>query len=225
MPYGKEKSQKDIERLRSYADKEINPDKLLTKKEMKFLELLVISQVPKWKAYDIAYPPRTRINDGSSKYMEYCGQKAIKLLKKPNVKKKYEEMMEDIENKIIEHAVWTKEQAIEKLLERIKSNEAEQNRINETFNAQIDMLLLKIKEADTADKKEKLLHQVMELRKEIRNNTINNNAIIQSVTELNKMHGFNVQELKLDYKEYETDKMLDELSVEELTMLLNKKNE
>ena len=226
MAYGEKMPPELIEHLRSFEGKPINPDKPLRHKEKKFLELLVIGEVPKWRAYDIAYPPRVRVNDGSTKYIEYCSHKANRLLKKANVKKRYEIMQEQIKQSLVDRGVWTKEKGIEKLIDRIEANENEQKRINETYEAQIDMLLLKIQESQSANEKEKLLNQVMKLRKEIRNNTVNNSAIIQAVTELNKMHGFNAQEITVKQdEEFEIDKKLAKMSVEELTALLNKKNE
>jgi uncharacterized protein (UPF0335 family) len=226
MPYGEKMPPELIEHLRTFKDKPVDPDKPLKHKEKKFLELLVIGEVPKWRAYDIAYPPRVRVNDGSTKYIEYCSRKANQLLKKANVKKRYEIMQEQIKQSLVDRGVWTKEKGIEKLIDRIEANENEQKRINETYEAQIDMLLLKIQETQSANEKEKLLNQVMKLRKEIRNNTVNNNAIIQAVTELNKMHGFNAQEITVKQnEEFEIDKKLSKMSIEELTALLNKKNE
>ena len=221
MAYGEKMPPELIEHLRSLKGKPIDPDKPLKHKEKKFVELLTIGEKEKWQAYDIAYPARK-----PNRTKEYCQSKANRLLKKANVKKRYEIMQEQIKQSLIDRGVWTKEKGIEKLIDRIEANENEQKRINETYEAQIDMLLLKIQESQSANEKEKLLNQVMKLRKEIRNNTVNNNAIIQAVTELNKMHGFNSQEITVKQdEEFEIDKKLSKMSVEELTALLNKKNE
>ena len=221
MAYGEKKSPETIERLRSYADKPINPDKPLTKKEKYFLELIVIHNKEPWYAYDKAYPAKKE-----NRTKQCCQTKAKQTLKKANVAKRYEEMTEEMNKALIRQGLWTKDEAIEKLRDVLNRNAEEQNRINETCNAEIDLLLIKIQEADTADKKEKLLNQVMKLRKSIRNNSINNNAILTAISELNKMHGYNSQEITLKHdEEFEIDKKLAKMSVEELTALLNKKNE
>ena len=219
MAYGEKKSPETIERLRSYANKPINPDKPLTKKEQYFLELIVIHNKEPWYAYDKAYPAKIE-----NRTKECCKTKANQILKKANVAKRYKEMTEEMNKALIQQGLWTKDEAIEKLRDMINRNEEEQKRINETCNAEIDLLLIKIQEADTADKKEKLINQVMKLRKAIRNNTVNNNAILTAISELNKMHGYNSQEITLKRdEEFETDKKLEQMSVEELTALLYKK--
>lgn len=230
MAYGEKLTPETIEKLRSYKGKPINPDKPLTKKEKYFLELLVKQQKPKWQAYDIAYPAKTRQavleKYGKSKYIERCGNKANKLLNKANVAKRYQEMLDKIEEKLINKCLWSREEAIEKLKDIINRNENEQKRINDSYEAQIDILLIKIQESTTANQKEKYINQVIELRKKIRNNQVNNNSVISAISELNKMHGFNAQELTIKHdEEFEIDKKLAKMSVEELTALLDKKNE
>ena len=220
MPYGVKLTQEQIEYLRSFNGKKVNPDKPLRKKEIYFLELIVIYNKEIWEAYNIAYPAK---KENRSK--EHCSSKGRTLLKKPNVAKRYKEMTDNMKENLIQQGLWTKEEAIEKLREILNKNIQEQERINETFNAEIDLLLIKIQEADTVDKKEKLLNQVMQLRKSIRNNSINNNAILSAIDQLNKMHGFNnSQELTIKHdEEFEIDKKLDKMSVEELTALIYKK--
>ena len=219
MAYGEKKTPETIERLRSYADKPINPDKPLTIKEKKFLELIVIHNKEPWKAYDEIYTAKIE-----NRTKQCCQTKANQILKKANVAKRYKKMTEEMNKTLIQQGLWTKDEAIEKLRDMINRNEEEQKRINETCNAEIDLLLIKIQEADTADKKEKLINQVMKLRKSIRNNSINNNAILTAISELNKMHGYNSQEITLKHdEEFEIDKKLEQMSVEQLTALLYKK--
>ena len=137
--------------------------------------------------------------------------------------------MELIETKeikeLLNKAIWTKEEAIEKLKTIIINNENEQKRINESYNAQIDILYTKIEECTSIDQKEKLFEQAIELRKKVRNTQVNNNSILSAVGELNRMHGFNQQELTIKHdEEFEIDKKLAKMSVEELTAMLKNKD-
>lgn len=221
MPYGVKLTQEQIEYLRTLAGKPIDENKQLTKKEQYFLELIVIHAKNYGEAYDRAYPAR-KLN----RTPEYCYQKGKRLLKKANIAKRYKEMTEEMHKTLQEYGKWAREDGINELLSMIEKNKKEQDRINETYDDMLNLLMLKIQEADTADKKEKLLQEAAELRLKLRNNTVNNNAIIQSVVELNKMHGYNSQEITLKHdEEFEIDKKLAKMSVEELTVLLNKKNE
>ena len=76
MAYGEKKSPETIERLRSYADKPINPDKPLTFKEKKFLELIVIHNKEPWKAYDEVYTAKKE-----NRTKQCCQTKAKQTLK------------------------------------------------------------------------------------------------------------------------------------------------
>ena len=202
MPYGEKKPPELIEYLRSLAGKPVDENKRLTKKEQYFLELLVIHNKPEWEAYDKAYPARK-----PNRTKEHCWQKAKRLLKKANIAKRHKEMTEEMHKTLQEYGKWAREDGIKELLSMIEKNKKEQERINETYDDMLNLLMLKIQEADTADKKEKLLQEAAELRLKLRNNTVNNNAIIQSVVELNKMHGYNSQEITLKHdEEFEIDK-------------------
>lgn len=207
MPYGEKKPPELIEYLRSLAGKPVDENKRLTKKEQYFLELLVIHNKIEWEAYDRAYPARK-----PNRTKEHCLAKAKQLLKKANVAKRYKEMTEEMHKTLQEYGKWAREDGIKELLSMIEKNKKEQERINETYDDMLNLLMLKIQEADTADKKEKLLQEAAELRLKLRNNTVNNNAIIQSVVELNKMHGYNSQELVIKDGNEETRKLREKLA-------------
>lgn len=220
MPYGVKLTQEEIEHLRSFAGKPIDPDKPLRKKELKFLEMVVIFHKEPWEAYSAVY----NVEKNKKNYKEYCSSKGKRLLKKANVAKRYKQMTEEMNENLIQQGLWKREEAINELRQILDRNKEEQERINETYNAEIDLLLIKLQEAETADKREKILNQVMKLRKAIRNNSINNNAVLTAISELNKMHGYNSTEITLKHdEEFEIDKKLDKMSVEELTALLYKK--
>lgn len=199
-----------------------NPDKPPTKKEKKFAHLLVYEYKSAAEAYNIAYPTR----NGLPRNIHYATKSASVLLHKPNVAKLVKEMEKDMQEKMEQKGLWTREEAIKELKAIIEKNKNEQDRINESYQTQIDMLILKIQNETTPDKKEKLFNQMTELRKKIRNSQINNNAILSAVGELNKMHGYNSQELIVKHnEEFEIDKKLAKLSDEELMNLLYKNDD
>lgn len=195
-----------------------NPDKPLTAKQKKLLELIIYERYPHWRAYDIVYPARDKTRERSK---DSLYRSCAKVLSKPNVRKKKVEMEQENKERLIEKCLWSKEQSIEQLKYIIESNRKENDRVNDTYNEQIDLFLTKIEETETANDKEQILNDILELKKKRRNSQINNNAILSAVTELNKMHGFNTQELIVKNKEeFEIDKELAKLSVDEMLNLL-----
>ena len=199
-----------------------NPDKPPTYKERKFLDLIVYEYKPPREALCLAFPPK----EGVIRDKNYALKKSSELLKKPNIAKLKKEMEKEMQEKLEQKGLWTREQAIEKLKERIEINEKEEKRIEETYNAQIDMLITKIKNETTPDKKEKLFNQMAELRKKSRVSQVYNSAILSSVSELNKMHGYNSQDIVIKHDEtFEIDKRLAKMSDDELKAMLYKKDD
>lgn len=186
--------------------------KPLTNKQRKYLELVVYEGYQHWRAYNTAFPP-----EKGERSKDNACRKGMNLLSRPHIKAEYNRMREENKKKLQEKWLWTKEDSIKHLREVIDFNEDELRRIDETYNKQIDLLLLKIDESDSIDEKDNLLQEVFSLRKQRRSSTTNSSAILSAITELNKMHGFNTQELVIKNKEeYETDKTLKNMSIEEL---------
>ena len=98
-------------------------------------------------------------------------------------------MLSNIRIKEQEKTQWTREQAIDILKDVIKKNKEEQDRIQLAINDEIEVLLEKIH--DNPGKAEKYTKELLAKRKaRITSNTYNT-GIINAVSELNKMEGFN----------------------------------
>lgn len=222
MAYKKRKrTQEEVDKLRdNYTNAPPNEFKPLSQKEKHFLYQLVYNCKEQWRAFEIAYPAP----DGREYSREYCSSKALRILKRPHVQRRYREMEEQQQKELQERGLWIREESVKYLREVLDTNIDEQKRINETYKRQIDLLLIKVDEAKSPNDKEKIMEKVIEVRKKLRNNSVNNNAILSAIGELNKMHGYNSQEVTIKHdEEFEIDKKLEKMSVEELTALLNKK--
>lgn len=216
------RTQEEVDRLRErYSNVVVSEFKELTHKEKYFLYLLVYNHYEQWRAYEVAYPAR----NGNERTEIYLYTKARQLLDKPNVKRRYKEMEEELQEQLQEKALWTREQATKELLEMIQSNKDEKKRIEETYNAELDSVLLDMQNAKSPNEQKKLLNQAIAIRKKVRNNSVNNSGILNAVSELNKLHGYNSQEITIKKEEYELDKKLAELPIEDLMAMAYGKNE
>ena len=202
------RTQEEVDKLRDKYRNSANEFKPLTQREKHFLFQLVYNCKEKWRAFEIAYPAP----DGREYTREYCQSKALRVLNRPHVQRRFREMEEQMQNDLQQKGLWTREESVKYLRKLLDTNIEEQKRINETYNAQIDLLLLKIQEAKTPNEKEKLMEKVIEVRKKLRNNSVNNNAILSSIGELNKMHGYNSQEVVIKDGDLETKKLREKLS-------------
>lgn len=136
---------------------------------------------------------------------------ACNLLKKENVKKYYDEMRKQINETLINQAVWTKEQAINELKDILYKNKRESDRYDQAYDDEIEILdrLIKTKEEEISNPKKYLSKKKMEqLQNEIddlkmqrikanrrhQSNKNVNDAILQAVLQLNTMLGFDKKE-------------------------------
>lgn len=117
------------------------------------------------------------------------------LFKMDKVAKRYNEIMSQIRADEVSKAKWTREMAIETLRDIIIKNQKEYERIQETLNKEVEILLDKIKKnPHKAGTYTRELHQ--KLRARVVTAT-HNTGVIAAVAELNKMQGFNEENINL----------------------------
>lgn len=203
------RTQEEVDKLRdNYTNAPPNEFKPLSQKEKHFLYQAVYNCQEWWRAFEIAYPAP----DGREYSKEYCSSKAERIKKRPHVQRRLREMEEEMQKQLEEKGLWTREESVKYLRDLLEHNLDEQKRIDETYNRQIDLLLIKVEQAETPHEKEKLMNQVIDIRKKLRNNSVNNNAILSSISELNKMHGYNSQEIVVKDGDIETKKLREKLA-------------
>ena len=157
------------------------------------------------QAYSKAYINSKNMNYGT------IATNACNVLKKENVKKYYDEMRRQINETLINQAVWTKEQAINELKDILYKNKRESDRYDQAYDDEMEILdrLIKGKEEELNNPKKYLSHKKMELlQNEIddlkmqrikanrrwQSNKSVNDAILQAVLQLNTMLGFDKKE-------------------------------
>jgi len=141
------------------------------------------------KSYVKAYPNKTNWKVTSLDIM------ASKLASKEKVKKrilfytdKYKELNEKMES-------WSRGEAVKTLRFVVDINRKEVDRINEACEEEIDELLKLSQVVDSMEEQTKILKKVIDLRKMRRLSNINNQGIINASSELNKMHGYNEENI------------------------------
>lgn len=214
-----DRMQKIIQKYGSKDKRSYNPEAPLTPAQRKFLECMVDKEMPGNQALVEAYPT------WANKTIQQQRAQVCCIMKKPKIQAIYNEMMENKREALVAEAKWTRDTAIEALKYIYNVNRQEHERVDETYNQHIDFLLMKIEASADLVEKQKLLDNILKLRKERRASQINNNAMIQAVAELNKMHGYNSERLVIEDESIsELDKRLAQLSNTELKQLIEGEN-
>lgn len=141
------------------------------------------------EAYKIAYPSARKWKDTSVQVM------ASKTIAKPAVKKKYEELLEEFREKEKEKIGWSREQSIETLRFVIDTNKKDLERIQKA--AEDELLQLQKDIEENPENARQIIQKMLNNRKRTRANTTNNSALISATSELNRMQGYNEQNINM----------------------------
>lgn len=120
-----------------------------------------------------------------------------KLKKVPKIAKEIEARCARIKQASEIEAKWERTDSIATLKNVIARNVKELNRIDEAFEKEAATLLACMDSAKTDDEKANLLAAFIKQQKTRRISKIHNSAIIESVSELNKMQGYNLTNFEI----------------------------
>lgn len=123
-----------------------------------------------------------------------------KLKKVPKIAKAIEDRCKRIQKACELEAKWERTDSIRVLKDVIDRNVDELDRINDTFEREADALLAAIDEAEKNNddaKRAVLMEAYIKQQKTRRISKIHNSAIIESVSELNKMQGYNMTNFEI----------------------------
>lgn len=180
--------------------------KKLTNQQEKFIRLLIEGYTQK-TAYTMAYP------ESKSMSISNIYSKASQVLHYPHVQEKYNEIKRIIEEELQEKAIWTREQSIYELKELLRKNRIESDRYEQAYEDEMGMLDRQIKEKENElkspkgylSKKKKAelqddidnlkMARIMCNRRHQSNKNVNE-AILNSIQQLNEMLGYNRHEEK-----------------------------
>lgn len=162
-----------------------------TLQEEKFINRLLQGDTQA-EAYKYAYPA-SRVSSPS-----VLNDVASKLFRRERVNARYNELLAEMRERELVKTGWTREQAIETLKFVILSNKKDMERVSQAYDEEIEMLQEAISKADNAEMVTKLMLEMLRTKKKVRSSMTNNNALIGAVAELNKMQGFNEQNINMN---------------------------
>lgn len=140
-------------------------------------------------SYLKAYPKRSHWK------MSSVDCEATKLFNRPLVKQRYHELLDEFREKEKTKTGWTREQAIEALRFVIDTNRKDLERIQAAAEEELELLQQQI--IENPERAAYYVEQMIKRRKKARANATNNNAIIQASAELNKMQGYNEENINM----------------------------
>lgn len=161
----------------------------LTKPQEVFIQELIKGQTQR-KAYLKAYP-------NTRKWKETSVDCAASLLfGQTTVKQRYEEALQEMRRKEQETGQWTREESIKTLRFVIDKNKDDIDRIYQTAEEELELLAKMMQEQP--EKAGDFLQYMIKQKKTRRISGVHNQGIVSAVTELNKMQGFNEENINLN---------------------------
>lgn len=162
-----------------------NDDKPLDINQNRFVNAIIGgSSVP--EALLEAYPHTKKL---TSSQRSACGNK---LKRVPKISKAIEDRLKRIQQASDIEAKWERSDSIRTLKNVIDMNKNELDRINSAFEQEAETILKAVEEEKDPVKKSELMYAFIKQQKARRISKIHNSAIIESVSELNKMQGYNM---------------------------------
>ena len=170
------------------VEKLIESDRLTSAQEVFIAEL--VKGTPQRHALLKAYPNKSDWQWNS------IDSYASTLLSREKVKKRFNELMAVVRAEEQADAKWTREQSIKTLRGVIKRNTRELDRINSAYESEIEGLLRAIEKNPKRAKR--YASELLVKQKSRRITATHNTGIISAVAELNKMQGFNEENINLN---------------------------
>jgi len=185
-------------------NKETFKARRLTVNQETFVNQLALGKTQR-EAYKIAYPNSVNWNDSS------IDSQASRLFKRPQVKSRYEELISEIRANEQENTMWTREESIATLRYVIDKNKEDLERINKAHEEELEFLLKAASEETDPAKIQALILGALKKRQQRRISGVHNGGIVSAVAELNKMQGFNEENINMNQAVYFTgeDKLED----------------
>lgn len=142
------------------------------------------------QAYLIAYPKRSH---WSPKCLD---TEASALFRRPLVRERYDQLLKEFQEKESVKTGWTRELAIENLRFVIDTNRKDLERIQQAAEEELELLQKQIEK--NPENAPNLIRLLLLSKRTKRANTTNNDGIIKATAELNKMHGYNEENINMN---------------------------
>lgn len=181
----------------------MNNDGKLTLRQEKFIQCVLQGDSLK-NAYLKSFPE-------SFKNVNSIYVKASLLFNRPAIHERYEELRAIIEEELKRKSIWTKERSINELKELLRKNRVESDRYEQAYNDEMEILDKQIAEkenelnnpkgyvskklkASLQDDIDTLKMARIQCNRRHQSNKNVNDAILQSIQQLNEMMGFDKKE-------------------------------
>lgn len=161
----------------------------LTAKQEKFVQELVRGKTQR-QAMLSAYPSRKKWKAAS------LDQQASREFRKPHVRARYNQVIEEIRETEQKSSLWTREQAIDTLKYVINVNQADLERMQAAADKELEILQKQINE--DPDNAAEIIQTMINKRKRLRASHTNNKGIVDAVSELNRMQGFREETINMN---------------------------
>ena len=161
----------------------------LTKPQEIFVQELVKGNTQR-QAMLKAYPSRKNWKENS------IDAAASTLFKNDKVRKRYDELLQQVREVETKKTMWTREESIETLRYVIDVNKRDLDRIQDAAEEELELLQKQIEE--NPENAAVLVQLMLKQRKSRRASQVNNKGITDAVAELNKMQGFNEETINMN---------------------------
>lgn len=183
------KSKEDKNKKRKRSGTEYN-EYGVTIKEERYVQELLKGKTQR-EAFMTAFPHTRKWKDNS------IDSVASTTLKKEKVKQRYDNLTRQMQEHEQKKTLWTREEAIETLKYVIQSNKEDIERMENAHEGELILIADMMVAAKTKKESDKLLREYLKQKKQRRRTNVHNKGIIDSVAELNKMQGFNEENINL----------------------------
>ena len=162
---------------------------VLTERQEIFVQELVKGNTQR-QAMLKAYPSRKNWKENS------IDAAASTLFKNDKVRKRYDELLQQVREEETKKTMWTREQSIETLRYVVDVNRKDLERINKAAEEELELLQrLMLEDPERA---QQYVREILKQRKAKRASQVNNKGITDAVAELNKMQGFNEETINMN---------------------------
>jgi CRISPR/Cas system CMR subunit Cmr6 (Cas7 group RAMP superfamily) len=161
----------------------------LTKPQEIFVQELVKGETQR-QAYLKAYPKKKKIKESSLDVM------ASLLFKKTKIQERYSAVLNQMRDEEQKATKWTREQSIETLRYVINKNKEDLERVEKAYEDELTTIAEMVQQ--DPEKAAGLMLSAIQRRKTRRMSNVYNQGIIEAVSELNKMQGFNEETINLN---------------------------
>lgn len=141
------------------------------------------------EAHKIAYP-KSKSSDKVRSDIAY------RIMSKPAVRERYEQLLQEMREREQEKQIWTRELATENLRFLVEEHRREIVRIQQAYEEELEILAKNLKEHP--EQADQIISKMISAKKSTRIDFTSSKGMTAAIAELNKMQGFNEQNVNVN---------------------------